>query len=116
MELFQHYPDVEWYFLIDDDTFLFLDNVDEYLPTLNFKKPYYLGSENIFVGCDGVTEFGNGPAFAHGGSYHAVQFKKWQVYPWNVFKNIVIAGLETLDWHFVYEMWKSLSRIRGIII
>ena len=30
--------------------------------------PYYFGSATVFVGCDGVTEFGSGPEFAHGGS------------------------------------------------
>jgi hypothetical protein len=67
MYLFEN-VDAEWYFLIDDDTYMFLENIQEYLLTLDHNEAHYLGNPNSFVGCDGVTQFGQGPQFAHGGS------------------------------------------------
>lgn len=37
-------PDQDWYFLIDDDTFVLADNLGRWLSTLDPSKPYYLGS------------------------------------------------------------------------
>jgi hypothetical protein len=68
MELYNHFPDAKWFILIDDDTYLFMENVHEYLSQFDHTMPYYLGNPNMFVGCDGVSEFGQGPLFAHGGS------------------------------------------------
>ncbi|KAI8894728.1 hypothetical protein BC833DRAFT_530248 [Globomyces pollinis-pini] len=67
--LYETFPDAEWYLMIDDDTYLFLDNLKCFLGYFNgFKKQYYFGAANVFVGCDGIKEFGKGPFFAHGGS------------------------------------------------
>eukprot|EP00834_Sanchytrium_tribonematis_P004780 NODE_254_length_11700_cov_0.671580.p4 type:complete len:284 gc:universal NODE_254_length_11700_cov_0.671580:2398-1547(-) len=62
------FPDTDWHIMIDDDTYLFINNLENHLSTLNSNYKYYLGSPNMFVGCDGVKSFGEGPSFAHGGS------------------------------------------------
>jgi hypothetical protein len=54
--------------MIDDDTYLLMDNLVEYLQKFDSSRPYYIGSSTVFMGCDGVRNFGDGPAFAHGGS------------------------------------------------
>jgi hypothetical protein len=54
--------------MIDDDTYLLMDNMADYLADYDYTKPYYFGAHTVFAGCDGVTKFGDGPAFAHGGS------------------------------------------------
>ncbi|KAJ3134386.1 hypothetical protein HK100_003595 [Physocladia obscura] len=66
--LFLTYPNSDWYLMIDDDAYVFLDSLIPYLNYWNSAKPLYLGSPNQFSGCDGVKNFGDGPLFAHGGS------------------------------------------------
>jgi hypothetical protein len=56
--LYNQYPDAEWYIMIDDDTYVFFDNLYETLSKHDFNVPFYLGSPNVFLGCDGVTKFG----------------------------------------------------------
>lgn len=51
-------PDQDWYIMIDDDTFVFADNLGRWLSTLDPNKPYYLGS--AVAGLNHI--------FAHGGS------------------------------------------------
>lgn len=51
-------PDQDWYFMIDDDTFVLADNLGKFLATLDPNKPYYLGS--AVAGLNHI--------FAHGGS------------------------------------------------
>ena len=58
----------DWHIMIDDDTYLFINNLEAHLKTLRADFKYYLGAPNMFVGCDGVRSFGEGPSFAHGGS------------------------------------------------
>ncbi|KAJ3067192.1 hypothetical protein HDU98_009607 [Podochytrium sp. JEL0797] len=65
--LYSRFPDSEWFIMIDDDAYVFLENYSTFLKTLNPKKPYYIGQGNIFAGCGGVQNFGDGPTFAHGG-------------------------------------------------
>ncbi|KAI8905174.1 hypothetical protein EDD86DRAFT_182583, partial [Gorgonomyces haynaldii] len=67
-ELYNRFPNADWYVMIDDDTYVFMDNLDERLSQFDPSQPIYIGSANVFQGCDGVTRFGDGPAFAHGGS------------------------------------------------
>ncbi|KAJ3067706.1 hypothetical protein HDU98_009108, partial [Podochytrium sp. JEL0797] len=57
-----------WYIMFDDDTYLLLDNYSAHLETLNPADEWYLGQPNLFAGCDGVTNFGDGPSFANGGT------------------------------------------------
>ncbi|KAJ3341264.1 hypothetical protein HDU83_006698 [Entophlyctis luteolus] len=38
------FSDVEWFLLIDDDTFVFIDSLVEYLATLDYDSPLYFGS------------------------------------------------------------------------
>ncbi|TPX52238.1 hypothetical protein SeMB42_g01575 [Synchytrium endobioticum] len=66
--LFESHPDALWYFMIDDDTYIFIDNLVRLLKPYNPYDSHYFGAHNLFVGCDGVKAFGEGPAFAHGGS------------------------------------------------
>jgi hypothetical protein len=48
--------------MIDDDTYILMDNMVEFLEKYDFNTPYYFGSTTVFMGCDGVTKFGDGPA------------------------------------------------------
>ncbi|KAJ3072669.1 hypothetical protein HK102_006185, partial [Quaeritorhiza haematococci] len=67
-ELWRRFPDAEWYMMFDDDTYLFLPNLDRFLSQFDANQPYYFGKANVFIGCDGIKKFGDGPFFAHGGS------------------------------------------------
>lgn len=67
-ELYARFPEAEWFLMLDDDTFVFFDNLKELLSAYNPDEPHYMGSNNMFVGCDGVSKWGQGPGFAHGGS------------------------------------------------
>eukprot|EP00835_Amoeboradix_gromovi_P006610 NODE_814_length_3983_cov_0.318229.p1 type:complete len:421 gc:universal NODE_814_length_3983_cov_0.318229:280-1542(+) len=62
------YPDSKWFIMLDDDTYLFKNNIIAHLKTLDHNTPYYLGAGNNFRGCDNVNRMGDGPLFAHGGS------------------------------------------------
>ncbi|KAJ3283078.1 hypothetical protein HDU76_008535, partial [Blyttiomyces sp. JEL0837] len=66
--LFTRFPNANWYLMIDDDTYLSLENLDKMLESYDPLESYYLGFANYFVGCDGVDSFRQGPKFAHGGS------------------------------------------------
>ncbi|KAJ3278619.1 hypothetical protein HK104_002168 [Borealophlyctis nickersoniae] len=67
-ELWKRFPNAEWYMMIDDDSYVFLDNLEHFLKTYDPNQPHYLGSKTLFIGCDGIKKFGTGPYFAHGGS------------------------------------------------
>lgn len=54
--------------MMDDDSYIFMENIETLVSKLDPSKPIYMGSENNFVGCDGVKNYGDGPSFAHGGS------------------------------------------------
>jgi len=62
------FPHAKWYVMIDDDTYLIMRNLAHLLKAYDPSKPYYIGNGNVFVGCDNVKKFGEGPSFAHGGS------------------------------------------------
>ena len=66
--MYRNFPNAHWYVMIDDDTYLFLDNLEISLKSRNWNEPHYLGVPTYFSGCDGVSKFGDGPFFAHGGS------------------------------------------------
>jgi hypothetical protein len=68
IHLWNRFPDADWYFMIDDDTYMFFANVMNGLKNLDPELPHYWGAPTMFVGCDGVTRYGDGPNFAHGGS------------------------------------------------
>ncbi|KAJ3354411.1 hypothetical protein HDU83_005336 [Entophlyctis luteolus] len=38
------FPDLEWFLLVDDDSFVFIDSLIEYLATLDHDSPLYFGS------------------------------------------------------------------------
>lgn len=67
-EIYESDSKIEWFFMIDDDTYLFLSNMNFLLSKYNSSLPYYFGNPNAFTGCDGVKKYGDGPNFAHGGS------------------------------------------------
>lgn len=67
-ELYNRFPDADWYIMIDDDTYVFMDNLKTALNKYDPNEPYYLGAATNFIGCDGITEWGTSPYFAHGGS------------------------------------------------
>lgn len=66
--LHDRFPNADWYLMIDDDTYLFKENLKALLSQYDPSLPHYIGSGNVFMGCDGVTKWGDGPSFAHGGS------------------------------------------------
>lgn len=66
--LWNRFPNADWYVMIDDDTYLSMENLENYLSQYNPSQPLYIGSPTSFIGCDGVTSWTGGPLFAHGGS------------------------------------------------
>ncbi|KAJ3403023.1 hypothetical protein HDU80_004545 [Chytriomyces hyalinus] len=62
---YELFPDVEWFILLDDDSYLFMDNMDDFLSEYNSSLPYYIGAANKFTGC-GFKTFDEAPKFAHG--------------------------------------------------
>ncbi|KAJ3076326.1 hypothetical protein HDU98_004310 [Podochytrium sp. JEL0797] len=60
--------EIDWYIMIDDDSYVFWDNLELYLSTHDPSVPYFTGRNNYFKGCDGVTNFKDGPYIAQGGS------------------------------------------------
>ncbi|KAJ3106941.1 hypothetical protein HDU97_005222 [Phlyctochytrium planicorne] len=66
--LYASYPSAKWYMMIDDDTYVLMNNLIDFLKGRNPNDPHYIGNANVFTGCDNVNEFGEGPSFAHGGS------------------------------------------------
>ncbi|KAI8622400.1 hypothetical protein BC830DRAFT_1089778 [Chytriomyces sp. MP71] len=66
--LFKSFPHADWFLMIDDDTHVFLHNLQHSLSKIDANKPHYFGQMNRFKGCDGVGEYGLGPNFAQGGT------------------------------------------------
>ncbi|KAI8826499.1 hypothetical protein BJ741DRAFT_540761 [Chytriomyces cf. hyalinus JEL632] len=66
--VYKKYPNVDWYLMIDDDSYVMMDNLKMYLQKLDPNKKHYIGQMNRFKGCDGVSEYGTGPHFAQGGA------------------------------------------------
>ncbi|KAJ1555098.1 hypothetical protein HK405_003255, partial [Cladochytrium tenue] len=64
----ERFPDANWYLMIDDDTYVFLDNLMDFVATRDPAVPLYTGNRQVFVGCDGVKRISDSPGFAHGGS------------------------------------------------
>jgi hypothetical protein len=66
--LYNQYPNKKWYVMVDDDTFIFWNNLLDFVQDYDYLKPWYFGLSTNFVGCDGIYKYGQGPLFAHGGS------------------------------------------------
>ena len=62
--LYKTYPNAKWYVMIDDDTYIFMTNLDLFLDGLSHLDDHYFGSSTMFTGCDNVSKFGDGPGFA----------------------------------------------------
>ncbi|KNE54909.1 hypothetical protein AMAG_00853 [Allomyces macrogynus ATCC 38327] len=67
-EMYKRFPNAKWYIMIDDDSYVFMENLHHLLLPLNSSEPHYIGAPNHFRGCDGVDKIGDGPMFGHGGS------------------------------------------------
>ncbi|KAI8589466.1 hypothetical protein BDZ88DRAFT_462109 [Geranomyces variabilis] len=67
-ELWNRFPDAEWFVMIDDDTYVFFDNLADRLSIYDPDGAHYFGAKTQFIGCDGIRQWGAGPYFAHGGS------------------------------------------------
>ncbi|KAI9143814.1 hypothetical protein BKA69DRAFT_1059164 [Paraphysoderma sedebokerense] len=67
-QLYLKFQDAKWYIMVDDDSYVFMENLHYHLQKLDPHTPYYIGAPTTFMGCDGVKKFGDGPLFAHGGS------------------------------------------------
>ncbi|KAJ3246243.1 hypothetical protein HDU77_009026 [Chytriomyces hyalinus] len=66
--LYNKFPNADWYIMIDDDSYIFLDNLRHFLSKRDPSENHYIGQGNRFRGCDGVRKMGDGPKFAQGGS------------------------------------------------
>lgn len=64
----KHYPKAKWYIYQEDDAYLFLPSVLDYLATFNWRKPHYLGSYAAK----------SDTAFAHGGAGFALSRAAWE--------------------------------------
>ncbi|KAJ3240205.1 hypothetical protein HDU77_011168 [Chytriomyces hyalinus] len=60
--------DADWFLMIDDDSYVYWDNLAQYLKGKDPNKPYYTGQNNHFKGCDGIKEFWIGILIAQGGA------------------------------------------------
>ncbi|KAH9264082.1 hypothetical protein BASA83_012480 [Batrachochytrium salamandrivorans] len=67
-ELYSRFPSADWFVMLDDDTYMFFDNLQQLVGKLDPELPHYFGSATMFLGCDDVKNWGEGPFFAHGGS------------------------------------------------
>jgi hypothetical protein len=43
------FPNASWYIMIDDDTYLYMANLDKFLSGYDATKPFYIGSSTMFV-------------------------------------------------------------------
>ncbi|KAI9335702.1 hypothetical protein BDR26DRAFT_1009155 [Obelidium mucronatum] len=66
--LFKQFPNADWYLMVDDDSYLMIDNLAFSLRKFNASEPYYFGQANKFIGCDDITKFEDSPNFAQGGT------------------------------------------------
>ncbi|KAJ3295501.1 hypothetical protein HDU79_009014 [Rhizoclosmatium sp. JEL0117] len=66
--LYKEFPEAEWFLMIDDDSYVFVENLHKYLKQFNPDKKYYMGQANKFQGCDDVAVMGMGPPIAQGGT------------------------------------------------
>ena len=66
--LYDTYPNAQWYMMIDDDTYVFMDNLVDSLSKFDPNEDHYLGLANFYRGCGGVRKFSPENLFAHGGS------------------------------------------------
>jgi hypothetical protein len=64
--LYNRYPNAEWFMMIDDDTYVMMENLAWFVKQYDSNKPYLFGSATSFVGCDGKTHMDSKPYFAHG--------------------------------------------------
>jgi hypothetical protein len=51
-ELYEQFPECDWYIMLDDDTYLYLDNLKLLLSEFNSNDDHYFGSPRSETGCD----------------------------------------------------------------
>jgi hypothetical protein len=64
--LYDQFPDKSWYVMIDDDTYILMDALQQKLKHFNPNEPYFFGNYMHFSGCDDALS--NELYFGHGGS------------------------------------------------
>lgn len=65
--LYERFPKAEWYIMLDDDTYLFFDNLKYYLSKYDPLKDHYMGSGRLETSCP-ITLFKNQTMFGMGGA------------------------------------------------
>lgn len=64
--VYEIYKDLfEWYYLIDDDTYVFVDNLNKYTSTLNSTQPYMYGNHYKLLFINGYVHGGAGLLFTN---------------------------------------------------
>ncbi|KAK4522347.1 hypothetical protein GAYE_HPESCF16G0227 [Galdieria yellowstonensis] len=121
LALYKNFPNKKWYIMIDDDTYVFLDNLALTLQMDHFRllaeeEPFYLGNPFTVSNCDKYGEFFDdqgkpNPSFAHGGSgivlskaalEKIVDHIPWCIERWDVCKEgDARVGLCLLSFHIV---------------
>ncbi|KAL0484563.1 hypothetical protein AKO1_011592 [Acrasis kona] len=70
--LYEKHPDKDWYVIIDDDTYVFWDELVAFLNSNKERydpsKDLYLGLARVVKGCSNITSFEHSPNFAYGGT------------------------------------------------
>jgi hypothetical protein len=68
--IYERFPEAEWYIMFDDDTYVFIENLERELSARNLssKDPHYLGFPMIYTGCDYEPFNATKPDFAQGGT------------------------------------------------
>ncbi|KAJ3372263.1 hypothetical protein GGF31_002121 [Allomyces arbusculus] len=67
LAMYDRYPNAKWYLILDDDTYMFMENLHVILDQLDGDQVYYFGKYYPSGGCPGGTVWPDGPVFAHGG-------------------------------------------------
>ncbi|KNE55148.1 hypothetical protein AMAG_01071 [Allomyces macrogynus ATCC 38327] len=67
LAMYDKYPHAKWYLILDDDTYMFMENLHLILAHLDGDQVYYFGKYYPSGGCPGGVVWPDGPVFAHGG-------------------------------------------------
>ncbi|KAJ3353889.1 hypothetical protein GGF32_002747 [Allomyces javanicus] len=67
LAMYDQYPNAKWYLILDDDTYMFMENLHLILDQLDGDQVYYFGKYYPSGGCPGGVVWPDGPVFAHGG-------------------------------------------------
>ena len=74
----EKYPGKDWYFMVDDDTWVNLHHLAELLSPLNVSEPLYLGNRYVISGKGCTTDAGAcGPRIADELILHPAAILPW---------------------------------------